>query len=549
MPNTKGSKRGEYEKTCYFAKIFHKEWKDTFDETKENAYPFAIEYKDTLAFFAEYEQNSDRYEFLDRFLLPSDRLTAEQLHREQKNNHKSFCSRCKTRDSYEYQNCFCKAYVAQEYLFDISIMDRGKRSFCCPKCHRSYFLQPGRDPQISFLQDTRFLGKPAVLLVRRDYPKCPSCNIRVGEEMVVGFQAYCDGTLTCRLAESILFAQLSMIKREYIAEAYGVSKSQIDRIKQRMLEQSRKIKQQRIKWQIAEHLQSQVVQKEFKDSRTGHVYVCYFLKRSESRYDLILIFTQAERDALSKVKSDPEEFSRHFSDAISFYFACFCCLASERGLRGEELEKTLADMERSYYDVFPQQDSTEWEATVSYQSINRSLELPKKDPLHLLWRTGTGFTPDDIQIEENGQYVFAEFSAKQRSGSRGDSDNIDEIDAFIALLREVLGKHRTSSAAVKEALLNFNPAVITEVEMAVQTGMRYPDLDWHTLQTEGIYMAIPPFGAPLPCLTHFLKSGLFDPKNETLFPCTLSHEIRYSKDGSVLLPCGIPGKFCPHLQT
>ena len=119
---------------------------------------------------------------------------------------------------------------------------------------------------------------------------------------------------------------------------------------------------------------------------------------------------------------------------------------------------------------------------------------------------------------------------------------------MLMAIREVLHRHRTSVNTLKDTLLYFNPAVITEVEIAMQTGMRYHDLDWHTLQTEGIYMAIPPFGAPLSCLTHFLKSGLFDPNNETLFSCAISHEIRYSEDESALLPCGIRGEFCPHMQ-
>lgn len=96
--------------------------------------------------------------------------------------------------------------------------------------------------------------------------------------------------------------------------------------------------------------------------------------------------------------------------------------------------------------------------------------------------------------------------------------------------------------------LYFNPAVITKVEMAIQTGMRYEDYDMHTLQSEGIYMARPPFGAPLPCLTHFLKNGLFDSNNDTLLPCLLSGKIRYDENEQPVLPCGLSGDFCPHLN-
>ena len=300
--------------------------------------------------------------------------------------------------------------------------------------------------------------------------------------MVVGFQAYCDGTMTCRLAENVLFAQLSMIKRELIAEAYGISKSQIDRIKQRMLDQSKNIKRRRMKYEVSENLQFPIIHKGFKDTRTGHVYDCYFMQRSENRYDLIHILTQSDRDALSQLKSNPEEFSRHFPDAASFYLACFCCLAGERRLPVEQLATTLESLDRVYYEVFREPDSSEMNRQVLFESAYHK-KISETDPLHLLWRPRNGFSADSLQIEENGQYILAEFSEKSPSGSSGGSGTVKEIDEFIALLREVLHRHRTSVNTLKDTLLYFNPAVITEVEIAMQTGMRYHDLDWHTLQT------------------------------------------------------------------
>ena len=557
MPNTKGSERGKYDKKCRFSRKCFQEWNDSFNEATQYVYSFAVEFKDISCFLADYQQNSDLYEFLDKHLLPSEKLTAEQHLQAQKNNIKTFCSRCNKRDSYEFQDCFCKTYVAQEYLLDISILDKGNKIFRCPICHRTSFIQAGKDPQISKLQDVRLLGRPAVLLLRRDYPKCPSCGKRIGEEMVIGFQAYCDGTMTCRLAENVLFAQLSMTKRELIAEAYGISKSQIDRIKQRMLDQSKNVKRRRIRLEIDASLQLPIIHKEFKDAladkgpedtRADHVYDCYFIQRSESRYDLIHILTQADRNALSQMKSNPEEFSQHFPDADSFYLSCFCCLAGERKMHGEELVKTLASLDRLYREVFRQPEQDEWERTVHFKTVYDSAIVEKKDPLHLLWRPRNGFSADAFQVEENGQYVFAEFSEKPLSGSSGGSGSIVEVDEFIALLCEVLRKHKTNANTLKDTLLYFNPAVITKVEMAIQTGMQYEDYDMHTLQSEGIYMARPPFGAPLPCLNHFLKNGLFDPNNEKLLPCLLSEKTRYDEKGQPVLPCGLGGDLCPHLN-
>lgn len=167
--------------------------------------------------------------------------------------------------------------------------------------------------------------------------------------------------------------------------------------------------------------------------------------------------------------------------------------------------------------------------------------------LCLLWNT-----PDysgDYQTDENGQLSFIPLSEKAAFDS-GDGSGINgEIDEFISLLCDVLRKNKTSATTVKDTLLHFNPAVITEVEMALQTGKRIDDLDMYAFQMEGLHMAYPPFGAPLPCLKNFLQNGLFGLNNDKLMTCALTEKVKDSEGGGPILPCGLSCDSCPHVQN
>lgn len=549
----KGSKYGPYEKTCYFLGTGRVPTDTSLVEVSRRVYPFAAEVKSKEEFLAEYENNSDLYIFLDECDNPTgNRLLATKIARgKQENNQKTFCRRCEERDSVEYQQCEVRQFVSQENELSITIQDRAKEGrYYCPACQKIFYEYACKKVQReSNLQDIRLLSRPAVLAVSRGRAKCPACGTLAGERQITGFQAYCDGTMTCRLAENVLFAQLSMIKREYVSEAYGISKDHIDRIKKRMIDQSKDIKRRLVKLEISKHVHLPVIMREFKDSRSKHVYICYFLQGPNNKASLVQIMTQADREALPKLDSDRKEFCKHFPEGESFYLACYCCLAGERGLRDQELSESLAKYEQLYESRFPQQADDEYWSydTERKRSYERMQKESAGEQLRSLWRTGV--SPDTYQLEDNGQYILAGFSEPQITGIKDYGSNNEEVNEFVALLKAVLKKYKTTATTVKETLLNFNPAVITELEMAMQTGKRLNGLDDRVVQTEGIYMAQPPFGVPLACLTCFLNNGLFAPDNKELLPCMLMKQIRYDDSGERILPCGNKGDFCPHLKT
>ena len=245
----KGQIIGRYVKTCYYSKqdlpLSAKEVEETCF-----AYPFAAELKRMNEYLKEYEKYSKWYSFLGSNRRPTgDSLVSVGLEiKTQANNRKSFCSRCESNDSIGYRNCDCRAFVSQENELKIVIQDKlSEDGYSCPSCNNKYYEYGSKKVSVSTrLQDIRLLSRPTALVIDRSRSKCPNCGTLAGKQQIYGFQAICDGALTCRLAENVLYAQLSGIKRERISEAYGISKSQVDRIKKRMIEQSKDLKMKQV---------------------------------------------------------------------------------------------------------------------------------------------------------------------------------------------------------------------------------------------------------------------------------------------------------------
>ena len=319
----KGTAVGKYLKYCFISKNHAVSTNQRKIEADEYAYPFASEYKSCESFLSDYQSNSDIYAFLDETgtAAESDQIPSIVSKRKQTNNYKLFCRRCEELDPNFYPTCEYRAFVSQEHEIRLFIRDIAKDGrFFCSKCGKWFYAYGYKTSSSTIsLQDIRLLSRPTCLAVRRERMKCPQCGILMGDQQIVGLQAYCDGKMTCRLAENVLYAQLSSVKRERIAEAYGISKSQIDRIKDRMIQQSLEARRNRMKSMIKDFSALQVNIQELKDTNTGHVYYLYFLMRSASEALLIHILTQADRDALALLDSDLESFSKHFPDSDAVY--------------------------------------------------------------------------------------------------------------------------------------------------------------------------------------------------------------------------------------
>ena len=537
-------------KYCFISKNHEGSKNQTRIEAVEFAYPFASEYKSCESFLSDYQSNSDIYAFLDETgtAAESDHIPSIVSKRKQNNNYKLFCRRCEELDPNFYPTCEYRAFVSQEHEIRLFIRDIAKDGrFFCSKCGKWFYAYGYKTSSSTIsLQDIRLLSRPTCLAVRRERMKCPQCGILMGDQQIVGLQAYCDGKMTCRLAENVLYAQLSSVKRERIAEAYGISKSQIDRIKDRMIQQSLEARRNRMKSMIKDFSALQVNIQELKDTNTGHVYYLYFLMRSASEALLIHILTQADRDALALLDSDLESFSKHFPDSDAFYLACYCCLAGEKSLKGAELINRLNQFEQLYAERFLELGTNKKTKALLLADYGGQNIKPSA-LLRLLRRERLIIASGDSLCEENGQYILSEFADKSSVRIDAESGESADVDVFLSVLRSVLQKCRTPASVLKEKLQLFNPAAVTKLEVDYLTGKRQPYLDAEAFRAEGEFMLQPPFGVPVQCLIHFLQNGLLDPDSDKLLPCALMKDIHYTEDGEKVLPCGLKGDSCPHL--
>lgn len=540
----KGTKVGKYFKTCFFSSNPLMSNSPKQIEAKEYAYPFALEYKNINDYLTDYQITSDLFLFLDENNVPTidGRLAYKFSKGIQNNNAKGLCQRCKETQAEFYPNCNYREFVALENRISTSIREiTENKSYYCSDCNITNYASVCRKISSEVeLQDVRLLSRPTRLTVKRERIKCAWCGRLLGDQQIIGFQAYCDGKMTCRLAENVLYAQLSTVKRENIAEAYGISKSQIDRIRARMLEQSLKARSYHVHSVIDQCSALPVVLKEIKDTRSGHVYYFYFLYRSKKDVVLINALTQADRDALPLLHKNPKKFLKHFPDRSAFYLACFCSLAGERSLRGAKLIEKLHQLDRLYDSFSPENKATYQIRALSFLDSNTNmLEL-----ITLLRRERRSRKLDTPQ--SSGQNVLPEFTAP---GMDLISDESNEIELFLSSLKSVLQRNSTPARLVKESLLLLNPAMITAIEIDLLSGKRNQDHDLHVLRTEGVYMIQAPFGAPLQCLIHFLQNGLLDPDTNKLLRCALIDGIDDTEDGEKLTPCGLCKEFCPHLRA
>ena len=540
---------GKYMKYCFISKNHEGSKNQTRIEAVEFAYPFASEYKSCESFLSDYQSNSDLYVFLkeDGTVPKNECIPRVVSSRKQNNNYKLFCRRCEEVDLGLYRTCDYRGFVSQENEIRIFIRDLANNGIFCPKCHQRIYAYEGKKGGREIrLQDVRLRSRPTCLKVWRQQVKCFKCDINVGEQQIIGFQAYCDGKMTCRLAENVLYAQLSSVKREYIAEAYGISKSQVDRIKKRMINQSLKARRYRMKSVIKDFSALQVNIQELKDTNTGHVYYLYFLMRSDSEALLIHILTQADRDALALLDSDLESFSKHFPDSDAFYLACYCCLAGEKSLKGAELINRLNQFEQLYAERFLELGTNKKTKALLLADYGGQNIKPSA-LLRLLRRERRIIASGNSLREENGQYILSEFADMSSVRIDAESGESADVDVFLSVLRFSLQKYKTPARVLKEKLLLFNPAAVTKLEVDYLTGKRHPYLDAEAFRAEGEFMLQPPFGVPVQCLIHFLQNGLLDPDSDKLLPCALMKNIHYTEDGEKVLPCGLKGDSCPHL--
>ncbi|MBQ3356167.1 MAG: transposase family protein [Oscillospiraceae bacterium] len=527
MAYNRNQKRGKYLRYCYFENV------SPFLSASAPLYEFAVEYSKTEDFISVYSGKHDGYCF-----VKSDELGLQK----QKNNARFFCERCRGADPVVFKGCKYRTLVENENLIEIVLRDEAvKHSVFCDLCNRQVYLNPRKMKLArAKIQDVRLRGRPTKLLVKRQRYYCPDCHKYLGIKFLPDLQAYCGGEMTARLAASVLLSQLSAVKREYIAEAYGLSKSQIDRIKKRMIERAKEARQILADLYVLDHLNSEIICKVFKGNKSRHVYYAYFLRTKAGEILLINIITQAVRDAAADWEQEPASFIKRFSQWETFYFMCFCILAGEKNVHGQQLMERL-DALSDWYGLLT--NPTEMPASLlNYQDTpeGRAEKRFLRDSLRRKHLTSFEETSDHADPVNGGTIEF--YMPKETASS-------DSIGSFISTVTSAYqSESDISHTELINRLLYFNPAVIIETEIrylvegerfATRAGTYYFDLDiW----------PVPPLGAPISCLEHFIKKGLLREDNTRLMPCILTQNGTEDRPNEQReLPCGLPCDSCPHL--
>ncbi|MBQ6430558.1 MAG: transposase family protein [Oscillospiraceae bacterium] len=532
MSSNRNQKRGKYLKGCYYDK---KAAALGDNYSPDSIYEFAVEYKKTKDFISDYSGEHKGYSIVK---------AEEHGTQMQKNNARNFCARCKASGYARYSQCNYRPFVENENVITIALFDKEDDSgFYCKNCdRRRYFYDYDRCKKEakSTIQDVRLRNRPTKIILRRLRYYCSHCHGYLGMKYLPDLQAYCGGEMTPRLAASVLLSQLSAVKREHIAEAYGLSKSLIDRIKNRMIEQTKEAKLILVHKNVEEHLNSEVICRVFKDKKSGHVYYAYFLKTKAGEIQLINIITQAVRDAAADLAQEPVSFIKRFHQSESFYFTCFCILAGEKHIRGQQLKKRLDELTKWYYMLTnpPKKLSLFHDDPDTPEN-----KVEKRILLNLLRRTYTsGFEETRDRSDLADGRGFAYYMPQETAPS-------DYVTSFISTFASAdQSGSDVPYTEVINRLLYFNPAVIRKEEIEYFTEGNPFNLGLSAFYLEVNRSSPPPFGAPISCLEHFIKNGLLREDNTRLMPCILmqSNTEDRSYEGREL-PCGLSCGSCPHL--
>lgn len=559
MPVKRGEKRGRYDKRCYhFNRLSEKSFSSTNQISNSIVYDFADEYDSLKAFLEDYEKNNDLYVFCKQDHSAVEKMidAVKQAQALQANNEKRFCSRCKKNDPQTYDICTSRLQVATENQISFCIRQKTDGTyFHCPQCGTSISATGGLYIKRVQLQDVRLEGRPAKLLIEWNRPKCSSCNTFVGQEQLYGLEAYIDGRMTCRLAENVLRAQLSGVKREYIAEAYGITKGQIDRLRNRIIQEKKIIASRSIRSEVIKERDAPVEVLSFPIINTEIEYYAYFWVKPDHRIQLINLISSVERDSLSRLSDDSAEWKSMFPNAEQFYLSCYCILSGEAGLKGEELESSLElcdEIYRAEEDEYPEQEnaptlyyysplSEGGDRSTKREDIRRFLQLNKDRIRQCLPQQIPAFN-----VEENGQLLIKGFKEQILQGAGEQSEAIARITDFIQTLSAAVSRKTVGLEQLRELLLRFNPAVITPLELCYYSGKRYGWMNDRVIREEGQHMIRTIVGTPIECLSYFIRNGMIRQDAEQLLLCPLLHSGTAPVSGDELLPCGARWKDCPN---
>ena len=548
-----------YAKSCYFIRQIKEQGISEYSPEDDQIYSFAVEYKDHKHFFESYLNCDSDYQIKPSFHeLASCRIPYTPFEygikwidddRDEFSTLKPITTKvCLFEKCDGIVTCEYKDYICKARNYDIHIAEQQNgRPMICNKCGNEVFSHTQRKISI---RDVRLLGHPTSLDVTRVRGICTNCNILQGDNQMPCIQAFCDSVMTPRLAIATLRAYLSGIKRSYITEAYGISASQVDRIKKRMIELTRS-RNAFSAYTIISALDIRITPISFYDSHNNE-YFSYFVKNNNGEEILTNILTKQCHDCVDSYyhgkRADPVSV---FQDKSEWINASIAVLNGEWKLSGEELDKRIKESCNKLYS-----SARENEAEKMFFSFNHILE---QEQLERIWKSKNSGTNSNYDIDtetaqlqlEKDQYVLAEFY--NDSNHKMESETVSPvISSFLSRLILLLNnkKHRSHPQVLMDHLLYFNPAAVSVVEMYWFAGEKFAGMDLHRSNNQYERQMLVRWGVPVRCLSYLIDEGLLKQNQKSLLHCFTITCDKYETYGfpedDLPLPCKQKACYCIH---
>ena len=543
--STPGMPKRKRRHTCYPHEF------TSIHDASVKQYDFAEEREDIETFLLDYEN------------LPNDLIVKGSLNTSAVpcQMHEELCNECKASANGIYDNCLLTKTTFQlENCIRFSLSFHPQKTHLrCPKCGTYSGVSGSSRESVVEVRDVRLENMPAKLLIFRSRPMCSNehCRNLLGEQRIVGLESYAAGGMTLRLTASVLACHLNGIKRSYIAEAYAISNSQIDRIKKRvvdMMELASAVDD-------VQHIFFEcllIERKRFNITDSQGSPIELFFDRCDSSGELKLAsayksttmdefrcFLQEKNPEYLYPFRSREEFIRTGVD----YYVGYC------GTSGQRLREHIVALEMYYIvmferngaDISPDElgnalndlfDAMEDGKHGLKTKLNRIYRLSK----HLEqssglyeWLTSVSFRVqmDFINSKERTYYDLTKEEVQEDLRLRNKA-----MSDAATLVQRCAQKSVLAGDKLIERLLYYNPAVIPPQVMDL-FGTTAGDVSLAE-NDYGEYMSSVRYGLPLACLTHLLKEGLLEDRELPLH-CHLT-----GSDGACRPNCDLYPLMCPH---
>ena len=543
--STPGMPKRKRRHTCYPHEF------TSIHDASVKQYDFAEEREDIETFLLDYEN------------LPNDLIVKGSLNTSAVScqMHEELCNECKASANGIYDNCFLTKTTFQlENCIRFSLSFHPQKTHLrCPKCGTYSGVSGSSRESVVEVRDVRLENMPAKLLIFRSRPMCSNehCRNLLGEQRIVGLESYAAGGMTLRLTASVLACHLNGIKRSYIAEAYAISKSQIDRIKSRVIgmmkdasckadvlhviSEGKRI--ERSRFEIADHQQSPI--ELFFDYCSSAGEIRLASAYNKSTMDRFQNFLQTENQEFFYEFGSQQEFMLTGMD----YYAGYC------GTTGQKLLQHVAALGILYSAVMD--DDSDTPTPVEMRDALDSLFNAMKDGKHSLKAALNKITRiyhspallnDSIHNYLSSPSFQSLWTAINnadttehltRSEQRQDKRERNvAMNAAAELIQASVSISDLADNELIERLLYYNPAVIPPQVMDL-FGTAAGDVSLAENDYEE-YMSSVRYGLPLACLTHLLKEGLLE-DSELPLHCHLT-----GSDGACRPNCGSYPLMCPH---